>query len=253
MDTRFGASAPGLLQRLRRVPVTVSDLREAAAVVLPALQTPSLQVQVLDRAGGVPVMVLEEDERRIRVRLADLAEAMSRAGVHPTAEGVRAALASWVAHRPVSDQAAAACGIAVLDWWDPTETALGWRVVVVRGEVALSWVPSPGASATTVHHTRTNAVQRSADVPLELRVEGPVALLSHPTVPLLATAALLQPERVLARTAAAGLQLPDMHAVVTPRRPVACAGPAVAARLADDTTERCLTLPWRRLADLPWA
>jgi hypothetical protein len=44
----------------------------------------------------------------------------------------------------------------------------------------------------------------------------------------------------------------DMHVVVTPGRPVACADAAVAARLAGETTEASVTLPWRRLADLPW-
>ena len=44
----------------------------------------------------------------------------------------------------------------------------------------------------------------------------------------------------------------DMHVVVTPHRPVACAGPGIAARLAGETTEASVTLPWRDLADLPW-
>jgi hypothetical protein len=47
--------------------------------------------------------------------------------------------------------------------------------------------------------------------------------------------------------------MPDMHVVVTPQRPVACAGPAIAARLAGESTEASITLPWRRLVDLPWA
>jgi hypothetical protein len=79
-----------------------------------------------------------------------------------------------------------------------------------------------------------------------------VALWSHPVVPVLASAALVSPELVLERITAAGLTMPDMHVVVTPRRPVACAGPAVAARLASETTESSVTLPWPRLADLPW-
>jgi hypothetical protein len=57
---------------------------------------------------------------------------------------------------------------------------------------------------------------------------------------------------MLQRITAAGLTMRDMHVVVTPRRPVACAGPAVAARLAGETTEASVTLPWRALADLPW-
>jgi hypothetical protein len=48
------------------------------------------------------------------------------------------------------------------------------------------------------------------------------------------------------------LELQDMHVVITPHRPVACAGPGIAARLAGETTEASVTLPWRALADLPW-
>jgi hypothetical protein len=69
---------------------------------------------------------------------------------------------------------------------------------------------------------------------------------------VLATAALVAPERMLERIARAGQDMTDMHVVVTPRRPVACAEAAVAARLAGETTEASVTLPWRRLADLPW-
>jgi hypothetical protein len=57
---------------------------------------------------------------------------------------------------------------------------------------------------------------------------------------------------MLRRITDAGLVMADMHVVVTPRRPVACAGPAIAARLAGETTEASITLPWARLADLPW-
>jgi hypothetical protein len=71
-------------------------------------------------------------------------------------------------------------------------------------------------------------------------------------VPVLATASLVAPERMLATAAAAGLIIEDMHVVVTPHRPVAAAGRAIAARLAGETTEASVTLPWRALADLPW-
>ena len=79
-----------------------------------------------------------------------------------------------------------------------------------------------------------------------------MALWSHPVAPGLATAALVAPERMLQRARSAGLLLADMHVVITPHRPVACAGRAVAARLAGETTEASVTLPWQRLADLPW-
>jgi hypothetical protein len=163
-----------------------------------------------------------------------------------------AALTSWVAHRPVTDAAAAAAGIAVLDWRSRDRTSVGWRVVVRRGELALPWTPSAGADAAVVHRARSAATGRSHDVVVELRVEGPVALWSHPVAPVLATAVLVAPERMVAQISAAGPAMPDMHVVVTPHRPVACAGPAIAARLAGETTEASITLPWRRLADLPW-
>jgi hypothetical protein len=103
-----------------------------------------------------------------------------------------------------------------------------------------------------VHRARSAATGRAHDVALDLRVEGPVALWAHAVVPVLATAALVAPERMMDRIEAAGLYVPDMHVVVTPQRPVACAGPGIAARLAGETTEASVTLPWRSLADLPW-
>jgi len=250
-DTRFRGSA-GLLQRLRPVRIDVADLRDVAQAVLPSLRTPRLRLELLQRPGAGSLVVLEEDERQLRVHLAELADDMTRAGVPPTHEGLADALAAWVAHRPVTDAAAATTGIAVLDWADRAETAIGWRVVVRRGALALPWTPSSRAGAATRHGTRSSATGRSHDVALDLRVEGPVALWSHPEVPVLATAALVAPERVLQRITDAGLAMADMHVVVTPRRPVACAGPAIAARLAGETTEASVTLPWAQLADLPW-
>lgn len=252
MDVRFGSASPGLLQRLRRTPVTIEDLRDAADEVLPGLVTSSLRVRLVDRFGDGAIVVLEEDERRVRVHLAELADAMTRASVAPTHESICKALSSWVAHRPVTDEAAAASGVAVLDWTDPAHTAVGWHVVVVRDGVALRWAPSRVASPEAVERTRAAAVARSAGVELDLRVEGPVALWSHSSVPLLATTALLEPERMLARAAAAGLLISDLHVVVTPGRPVACAGAGVAQRLADDTAEPCVTLPRPALARLSW-
>ena len=251
MDHRFGGSSAGLLQRLRPARIGVADLREVASAVLPVLATPGLRLDVVQRSGSGSVVVLEEDERRVRVHLDELADDMTRAGVSPTRAGISAALSSWVAHRPVTDAAAASSGIAVLDWRDRSEDAVGWRVVVRRGELALPWAPSAD-SAAGVRRTRSAATGRAHDVPIDLRVEGPVALWAHAAVPVLATAALVAPERMLDRIEAAGLYLPDMHVVVTPHRPVACAGPGIAARLAGETTEASVTLPWRSLADLPW-
>jgi hypothetical protein len=69
---------------------------------------------------------------------------------------------------------------------------------------------------------------------------------------VLATAVLADPERLRAGLVGAELTPVEARVVITPGRPVACAGPAVAARLAGQTPENCVTLPWRELAALPW-
>ena len=247
-DLRFGGSSAGLLQRLRPTRIDVADLLDVADRLLPTVSVPGLRLDLVQRSGAGSVLVLEEDERIERIDLADLADDMTRDGVVPSPTGIAAALAAWVVRRPVTDAQAARAGIAVLDWADRRQSAIGWRVVVRRGEVALPWTPSVTADVPT---TRTAATARAADVPLDLRVEGPVALWSHPTVPVLATSVLVTPERMLSRLAVAGLDTVGMHVVVTPHRPVACAGPGIAARLAGETTEASVTLPWSRVAELP--
>jgi hypothetical protein len=246
----FGGSA-GLLQRLRPQRVDVADLREVAGTVLPALSTTDLRVRLVQRPRGGSVVVLEEHERCVQTPLGELADDMTAAGVRPTAAGIAAALSAWVAHRPVTDAAAAGTGVAVLDWTDAARTAVGWRVVVRRGALTVPWTADLPAEPA-IHRIRSAATGRAHDVVLDLRVEGPVALWSHPVAPGLATASLVAPERMLQRARSAGLLLGDMHVVITPQRPVACAGRAVAARLAGETTEASVTLPWLRLADLPW-
>ena len=249
----FGAGASGrLLHRLRAAAVDVADLRDVAAQVLPRLATPQLHLSLQRSPGTGTVLVVEEDERIQRTGLIDLADAMTCAGVPGTATGIAAALRSWVDRRPVTDAAAAGAGVAVLDWSDAGRTAVGWTVVVVRGDLAVPWSPSPAAGTAELHRTRSAATGRAHEVPLALRVEGPLALWSHPSVPVLASAGLVAPELLQHRIAEAGLILRDMHVVVTPHRPVACAGPGVARRLAGQASESSVTLPWRRVVDLPW-
>jgi hypothetical protein len=250
-DTRFGGSTT-LMQRLRPTRVSVADLRDVADAVLPTLAGPLLRLGLVQRTGAGSVLLVEEDERRLRVGLHELAEDMTRAGVVPTEAGIAQALTAWVAHRAVADASAAAHGIAVLDWADAHHRNVGWRVVVRRGDLGLPWTPSTAAGPDEVHRTRSAASGRAHDVDLELRVEGPVALWSHGELPVLATAALVDPERMLRRITAAGLEMTDMHVVVTPHRPVACAGPGIAARLAGESTEPSVTLPEQELDTLPW-
>ncbi|RZU34552.1 hypothetical protein [Blastococcus saxobsidens] len=247
----FGATSPRLLNRLRSVPVDVIDLHDVAVDLLPSLATPRLHLALVRRPGAGTVLRLEEDERSVAVPLGDLADDMTRAGVASTAAGIEDALRSWVARRPVTDEAAATTGIAVLDWADAAETTVGWAVVVTRGELAVRWSPSPAARTVALHRIRSAATGRAHDVPVELRVEGPLALWSHP-VPMLATAALVAPELLLHRVAGDGLVHPDMHVVITPHRPVVCTSPAVARRLAGQAGQPSVTLPWRSLSDLRW-
>jgi hypothetical protein len=247
-DRPFGAPA-GLLQRLIRGDVRTGDLVAAVEGLRQELAEAGLQL-TLDEG---PLLVVEEGGRRTRVPLVELAGEMSRARVLPTQDGVTAALRSWLARRPVPDTLAAEAGIAVLDWADPRQTVLGWRVVVAREGAVVPWRPSRTASVPVVHQVRSAALGRSSVQPARLRVEGPVALWTHPGVPGLDTAVLVRPEELLQESAAAGLAMRDAHVVVTPRHPVACADAGVARRLAAEATEASRTLPWRDLADLGWA
>jgi hypothetical protein len=247
-DGPFGAPA-GLRQRLTRGEVRTGDLVAAVEGLRHGLAEPGLQLTVVDG----PLLVVEEGGRRTRVPLVELAGEMSRARVLPTLDGVTAALRSWLARRPVPDALAAETGIAVLDWADPEQTVLGWRVVVAREGAVVPWRPSRTASVPVVHQVRSAALGRSAVLPSRLHVEGPVALWSHPGVSGLDTAVLVRPEELVQESAGAGLAMRDAHVVVTPRRPVACADAGVAHRLAAEATEASRTLPWRDLADLGWA
>ena len=86
--------------------------------------------------------------------------------------------------------------------------------MVERGDLALLWSPSSTAGPDEVHRSRSAASGRAHDVELDLRVEGPVALWSHRDLPVLATAALVDPERMLRRITAAGLAMtPDVAPV----------------------------------------
>ncbi|MEU2348209.1 hypothetical protein [Modestobacter sp. NPDC049651] len=247
-EGRFGAPA-GLLQRLVRTEVRVGDVRDAVEQLGPV--PAGLQLGLED-AGRGPLLVLEEGGRSTRVLLAELALEMTRAHVAATPDAVTAALTSWLAHRPVPDAAAAEAGIAVLDWADRRHTELGWQVVVVRDGLTVPWRPTAAATTALVHRTRSAALGRSFTVPGRLRVTGPVGVWTHPDTPGLDTAVLVRPEELLREMAGAGLRLRDVHVVVTPRRPVACADAGVARRLAAEGTEPCRTLPWTALPDLGW-
>jgi hypothetical protein len=250
--TIFGAPT-GLLQRLRRTEVGVTDLREAVTGLQDVAAESGLRLGIVDGAGRGPLLELQEAGRRTRVNLTELAVEMTRASVPATPEGISAALGAWLAHRPVPDSVAAAVGFAVLDWTDPQASVLGWRVVVAREGLLAPWRPSREVTLPAVHRTRSAALGRSAVLESAVRLVGPVALWTVPSVPGGDTALLVEPERMLAEMAARGLRVREAHLVVTPGRPVACAETGVARRLVAEATEACATVPWRELADLGWA
>jgi hypothetical protein len=231
--------------------VRTADVRAAVDRLADSSPEADVQLTVLEGGRG-PMLVLDEAGRRTRVLLGELAVEMTRARVAATPEGVGAALASWLARRPVPDLTAASAGIAVLDWTDARQTTLGWRVVVVRGDLVVPWRPSRTATLPAVHETRSQALDRATDVDARLRVQGPVGLWSS-GVPGIDSAVLTRPEALLAEMARRGLRLRDAHVVITPRRPVAWADGPVARRLVAEAADACRTLHWRRLADLGWA
>jgi hypothetical protein len=250
MDGPFGAPA-GLLRRLSRGQVRADDLVEAVEELRESLPT-GLRLVVVDDPARTPVLLVEEAGRGTRVPLDQLAGEMTRAHVPATRDGVAAALRSWLSRRPVPDAEAATAGIAVLDWTDAAQTTVGWRVVLVRDGVAVPWRPSRNAAPAAVHQVRSAALGRSYAVTGDLRVQGPVALWSHAGIAGLDTALLVRPEELLAEMADAGLPVRDVHIVVTPQRPVACADPGVARRLAAEASGSSVTLPWQHVADLGW-
>lgn len=238
-----------LLPRLTWTTCDPGDLL-AAAVRLCETRRDGLHLAVVTDERG-PALVVEEGERTHRAELDRLAVEIAQRQTDLSPAGLDAALLRWLDVRPVTDAEAARRGIAVLDWADDAQTRLGWQVVVHRGAVVVGWTPHPFTPADEVLAVRAAALQRAADVVVRCSVEGPVLLLDADD-PLLATAACSAPELVLADASRLGLRLADARVVVTPGRPVAWAEPPVAARLAGETVEPSVTLPWRALPDLPW-
>ena len=249
--------AASLFRRLRRREVDVDLLHDVVQDLLPSLDTGGLQVRLVDsgslRAGrGGPELVVQEAERVARIGLVELAEQMTLDCVVSSVDGLGAALRRWISRRPVTDATAAVDGVAVLDWTDGRQEAIGWSVVVPRSGALLPWSPSPSCDAPAVHRTRSAALGRSFAVPVALRLDGRVALWSCAPTPALATAVLVDPGRMRRAATSVGLPMRRAHVVVTPGRPVAGADVGLARRLAGDTPEPVVVLPWRELADLPW-
>ncbi|SDN58071.1 hypothetical protein SAMN05660199_00328 [Klenkia soli] len=244
-------SALRLLPRLDRRTCDLDDLVDAARLLV-AGGRPGLRLVLDEDDPHHPWLEVEEDERSLRTDLADLADEVVGSQLDLGPAGLAAALDRWVDERPVTDAEAARRGIAVLAWTGTSGGDLAWQVAVQRRTGLVGWAPHPFSAAADVLGIREAARARAADVVVRCTVEGPVLLLDADQ-PHLATAALSAPEQILARMAALGLRLSEGSVVVTPGRPVAWAGRAVAERLAGETVEPCAVLSWRDVLDLPWA
>ncbi|MEI4270690.1 hypothetical protein TEK04_03040 [Klenkia sp. LSe6-5] len=238
------------LRLLPRRACDVDDLVDAARELC-AAGWPGLRLVLDEDDPRRPTLRVEEDERSQGVDLLELAGGIS-GGTHDVGPaGLAAALRRWVDERPVTDAEARRRGIAVLGWSRTGDGTLTWQVAVRRGTGSVTWTPHPFTSALDVLAVQGAARARAADVVVRCSAVGPVLLLDADE-PQLATAALAAPEQVLDRAVEIGLPLGAGCVVVTPGRAVAWAAPAVARRLAGESTEPCAVLPWRAVADLPW-
>ncbi len=244
-------SALRLLPRLDRRRCDLGDLVDAARLLV-AVGRPGVRLALDEDDLRHPELVVEEDERSRRTDLADLAGRIVGSQVDLGPAGLAAALDRWVDERPVTDAEAARRGIAVLGWSGAAGQDLAWQVAVQRRTGLMAWTPHPFTAVLDVLAVQEAARARAADVVVRCTAEGPVLLLDADE-PHLATAALSAPEQVLTRAAALGLRLSEGSVVITPGRPVAWAGRAVAERLAGETVEPCAVLRWREVLDLPWS
>ena len=244
-------SALRLLPRLDRRTCDLGDLVDAARLLV-ATGRPGLHLVLDEDDIRHPELVVEEEERSRRTDLADLADRIVGNQLDLGPAGLAAALDRWIDERPVTDAEAARRGIAVLGWAGAAGGELGWEVTVQRRTGLMAWTPHPFTAVLDVLAVQEAARARAADVVVRCTAEGPVLLLDA-DLPHLATAALNAPEQVLARAAELGLRLSEGSVVVTPGRPVAWAGRAVAQRLAGETVEPCAVLRWREVLDLPWS
>ncbi|MBA2389199.1 MAG: hypothetical protein H0V67_02980 [Geodermatophilaceae bacterium] len=254
MTDVFGTAGAGLGRMpIRRSQINSDLVLDIVAEAAPELESATLRIRVLDRLGSDPLLSIEEDERRVRIDVAELARSMEIAHVTGSRRGVRAAFASWIGHRPVTDAQADATGLAVCGWADPGCTTIGWQVVVRRGNVVAVWKPSAAVAPTAIAVTRTQAQVRSLSVRVDMHVAGEAVVWTCTAAPALSTAALVSPERMLLRLSRRALPTDDLLVVVSPPNPFVCARGPVAERLAEESNEAHVTLAWPSVEALGWS
>lgn len=253
MTDGFGsAGVVGHRMPMRRSRITAELVLDLVTEAAPELETAALRIRVLDQLGSDPMLSVEEGERRVRIDVAELARDMELARVVDTRDGVRAAFRSWIEHRPVTDADAATAGIAVCGWDEPDRTTIAWQVVVARRDGVATWHPSVLMTPTGVAATRADAQTRSLKIPVDMHVAGAAVVWTCVTTPALSTAALVAPERLLLRLTRRGLPTDDVHLVLAPPNPFVSARGPVARRLAGESNQPHLTLPWASVDTLGW-
>ena len=156
--------------------------------------------------------------------------------------------------RPVTDAAAGTGGVAVLDWADP---ASGPRWAGGSSSDAATW-RARTAVGRARHRPRRAGPGRRADPsgrttsPLDLQVEGPVALWSHRDRPRCSRPPRWSRPTDDQRVAAAGLAIAGLHVVVTPAPAGGLRRAGVARRLAGETPRPASSLPRSARSTLPW-
>ena len=209
-------------------------------------------VRVLAALSNDPVISVERDERVTRVDLsAVLRQFVSDRTGQPTVHNgdqVKDGLRRWVDSLPLSDREAAARGIRLVTWANPTRTLLALDVVAPRGKALLTWTPSATITASAAKLVRANATACALDQleHVECAPDGTAVIWRHRD-PRLSGVIFADPDP--ARRWQTGQ---DLVCVYTPGFPVVGASPAAARRLAEETMVDHRLLTFRGALHLTW-
>jgi hypothetical protein len=237
---------PGFPMPVRRTELDPDLVVAAVKHLTGSLRYDDMEVEV-DHADADPTITVCENERRMSTRLSKLCDRFGRAGVEPTEQAVSAAVSEWVDNRPVSDDVAAAKGIATIDWLHHAQ-GVRWRVVVPRRSgVSVEWVPTLRTPLSAVRDTRAAAADRARHLTVTPLPTGDVTVWVYLLNPRLSTAVLTQPELL-----ADGQPIEQLYAVFSPGRPVAVATKVPAMRLTEESNEPHVALPLENLNDIGW-
>ncbi|GAA2843341.1 hypothetical protein GCM10010452_84700 [Crossiella cryophila] len=129
---------------------------------IPAMRDRGWHAELVDPDGADPILLIDHDERFVRVPL----NAISGTAVAATV--VEATLEMWVDYVPVSDPEAAEYALPVLTWGEAGEPR--WQLTVRRGRHWVGWNPGPLTTAAVEHRLGHRALGRAALQ--EVRLDG---------------------------------------------------------------------------------